>query len=174
MVVIHLTVGKVAVRPRIIGKFATVLQMAVVIWILLKWNQDLNPLWLKYLMAGAAICTGVSGLLYIWDGVKQLGSHPASSPATKNADNMRMIYRKLWQKIQLKLKEGDIAPEFSAATSGGGKISLADFKGKNVILYFYPKDDTPGCTKEACAFRDHFAEFKKARRGRPRRQHRFR
>jgi peroxiredoxin Q/BCP len=63
--------------------------------------------------------------------------------------------------IQPKLKEGDIAPVFSAVTSGGGKISLADFKGKSVILYFYPKDDTPGCTKEACAFRDHFFEFKK-------------
>ena len=80
MVVIHLTVGKVVVHPRIIGKCATVLQMAVVIWILLKWDQDLNPLWLEYLMAGAAICTGVSGLLYVWDGVKQLGSHPTSSP----------------------------------------------------------------------------------------------
>lgn len=63
--------------------------------------------------------------------------------------------------IELKLKVGDAAPKFTAATSGGGKISLADFKGKNVILYFYPKDDTPGCTKEACAFRDHFSEFKK-------------
>lgn len=62
---------------------------------------------------------------------------------------------------QTHLKEGDMAPDFSAATSGGGKISLADFKGKNVILYFYPKDDTPGCTKEACAFRDGFAEFQK-------------
>jgi peroxiredoxin Q/BCP len=61
---------------------------------------------------------------------------------------------------ELKLKEGDIAPDFVAATSGGGKISLADFRGKNVILYFYPRDDTPGCTKEACAFRDHFAQFK--------------
>ena len=65
------------------------------------------------------------------------------------------------KEIQLKLKEGDPAPDFSAATSGGGKISLADLKGKNVILYFYPKDDTPGCTKEACAFRDHFSDFKK-------------
>jgi peroxiredoxin Q/BCP len=63
--------------------------------------------------------------------------------------------------LDLKLKEGNTAPDFSAATNGGGKISLADFKGKNVILYFYPKDDTPGCTKEACAFRDGFAEFKK-------------
>jgi thioredoxin-dependent peroxiredoxin len=65
------------------------------------------------------------------------------------------------KEIQLKLHVGDMAPEFSAATSGGGKVSLADMKGKNVILYFYPKDDTPGCTKEACAFRDQFAGFKK-------------
>jgi thioredoxin-dependent peroxiredoxin len=63
--------------------------------------------------------------------------------------------------IELKLKEGDKAPEFSANTNAGGKISLADYLGKNVILYFYPKDDTPGCTKEACAFRDNFSEFKK-------------
>ena len=88
MVVIQLTVGKVVVHPRIIGKCATVLQMAVVIWILLKWDQDLNLLWLKYLMAGAAICTGVSGLLYVWDGVKQLGSHPASL-ASKATDSHR-------------------------------------------------------------------------------------
>ncbi|HWY30799.1 MAG TPA: thioredoxin-dependent thiol peroxidase [Candidatus Acidoferrum sp.] len=65
------------------------------------------------------------------------------------------------KEIELKLKEGDPAPQFSAVTTGGGKISLADYKGKNVILYFYPKDDTPGCTKEACAFRDYFADFKK-------------
>ena len=64
------------------------------------------------------------------------------------------------KEIQLALKEGDPAPEFSAATNGGGTISLADFRGKKVILYFYPKDDTPGCTKEACAFRDQFAAFK--------------
>lgn len=65
------------------------------------------------------------------------------------------------KEIELKLKEGDKAPDFTAQTNGGGKVSLADFKGKNVILYFYPKDDTPGCTKEACAFRDHFTKFKK-------------
>ena len=58
--------------------------------------------------------------------------------------------------IELKLKEGDLAPKFSVNTNGGGKISLADYKGQNVILYFYPKDDTPGCK-----FRDHFADFKK-------------
>jgi len=63
---------------------------------------------------------------------------------------------------EVKLKEGDKAPDFTAATNGGGKVSLSDFKGKNVILYFYPKDDTPGCTKEACTFRDHWDDFKKA------------
>jgi len=63
--------------------------------------------------------------------------------------------------LELKLKEGDKAPEFTAFTSGGGKVSLSDFAGKNVILYFYPRDNTPGCTVEACAFRDDFAQFKK-------------
>ena len=63
--------------------------------------------------------------------------------------------------IELKLKDGDVAPDFTATTNAGGRVSLADFKGKNIILYFYPRDDTSGCTKEACAFRDHFAEFKK-------------
>lgn len=65
------------------------------------------------------------------------------------------------KEIALKLQVGDQAPAFTAATNGGGTVSLADYKGKNVILYFYPKDDTPGCTKEACAFRDEFAVFKK-------------
>ena len=60
----------------------------------------------------------------------------------------------------LNLKEGDLAPDFTAAINGGGHVSLADFKGRNVVLYFYPRDDTPGCTKEACAFRDQFATFK--------------
>src|SRR5213595_379846 len=62
---------------------------------------------------------------------------------------------------EIKLKEGDKAPDFEAPTNGGCKVSLSDFKGRNVILYFYPRDDTPGCTKEACAFRDDFAAFKK-------------
>jgi peroxiredoxin Q/BCP len=63
--------------------------------------------------------------------------------------------------LKLKLKEGDKAPNFSCRTNGGAEMSLADFKGKAVILYFYPRDDTPGCTKEACGFRDAFAAFKK-------------
>src|SRR5262252_756348 len=64
-------------------------------------------------------------------------------------------------KLDLKLKEGDQAPDFTAKTNDGGKITLSDLKGKPVILYFYPRDDTPGCTKEACAFRDQFAAFTK-------------
>jgi peroxiredoxin Q/BCP len=64
--------------------------------------------------------------------------------------------------VELKLKEGDKAPNFSADTQTGERINLQDFKGKPVILYFYPKDDTPGCTKEACAFRDSYTDFKKA------------
>jgi cardiolipin synthase (CMP-forming) len=88
MLVIQLTVGKVVVHPRIIGKCATVLQMAVVIWILLKWDEGDGARWLNIWTVAAAVCTGVSGLLYIWDGVKQLGSHPASS-AKKATDSHR-------------------------------------------------------------------------------------
>ena len=54
------------------------------------------------------------------------------------------------------LKEGDIAPKFTAKNQNGDTISLSDFAGKDVILYFYPKDDTPGCTAEACDFRDNY------------------
>jgi thioredoxin-dependent peroxiredoxin len=51
---------------------------------------------------------------------------------------------------------GKAAPEFSVEASGGAKVSLKELRGKWVVLYFYPKDDTPGCTKEACGFRDSF------------------
>ncbi|HCN85017.1 MAG TPA: thioredoxin-dependent thiol peroxidase [Sphingobacteriaceae bacterium] len=54
------------------------------------------------------------------------------------------------------LKEGDKAPAFTANDQDGKQVSLSDFAGKNVILYFYPKDDTPGCTAEACSFRDNY------------------
>ena len=52
------------------------------------------------------------------------------------------------------LKEGDKAPDFSSKDQNGNPVELSDFKGQKVVLYFYPKDDTPGCTKEACSFRD--------------------
>lgn len=79
MVVIHITVGKVKVRPRMAGKIATVLQMISVIWILLRWDDGWGERWIVYLTAGAAVFTGVSGLLYVYDGVRQLSSSPSSS-----------------------------------------------------------------------------------------------
>lgn len=59
----------------------------------------------------------------------------------------------------ISLQVGAQAPAFAAATNGGGKVALKDFKGKHVVLYFYPKDNTPGCNKEACAFRDLHGDF---------------
>ena len=59
------------------------------------------------------------------------------------------------------IKEGKAAPAFTLEDANGKKVSLDDFAGKNVILYFYPKDDTPGCTKEACGFRDLWKEIGK-------------
>lgn len=59
------------------------------------------------------------------------------------------------------LKEGDKAPAFSLPSSEGREISLAELKGRTVVLYFYPKDDTPGCTQESCDFRDAYKKFGK-------------
>jgi len=59
------------------------------------------------------------------------------------------------------LKSGEKAPHFKLSSSTGKEIDLADYKGKKVVLYFYPKADTPGCTKEACGFRDAIAGYKK-------------
>jgi len=58
------------------------------------------------------------------------------------------------------LKTGDKAPDFEVNDSDGKIVHLKDFKGKKVVLYFYPKDDTPGCTKEACDFRDNISQLK--------------
>ena len=60
------------------------------------------------------------------------------------------------------IEEGKKAPAFKLGSSEGGEVSLKDLKGKIVVLYFYPKDDTPGCTREACEFRDSQAAIKKA------------
>ena len=57
------------------------------------------------------------------------------------------------------LKAGDPAPDFEAVLDSGDKVSLNQFKGKNVVLYFYPKDNTPGCTREACDFRDNISSL---------------
>ncbi len=58
------------------------------------------------------------------------------------------------------LSAGDAAPNFSVKNQHGDEVKLSDYRGKRVVLYFYPKDDTPGCTKEACSLRDGFSEFK--------------
>ena len=58
------------------------------------------------------------------------------------------------------LKEGDKAPAFTSKDQNGNSVSLAEFKGKKVVLYFYPKDSTPGCTAEACDFRDNYQGLK--------------
>ena len=63
----------------------------------------------------------------------------------------------------MSVEEGKRAPDFTAATDSGGKVRLYDLRGKAVILYFYPKDDTTGCTREACAFRDALPNFSKAK-----------
>lgn len=58
------------------------------------------------------------------------------------------------------LKEGDIAPDFTVKDENGEDVKLSDLLGQKVVLYFYPKDDTPGCTKEACSFRDNFSTLR--------------
>jgi peroxiredoxin Q/BCP len=65
------------------------------------------------------------------------------------------------KELELPVKEGDVAPLFSAKAGGSVTVALADLRGKNVVLYFYPRDNTPGCTIEACQFRDQFEDFKK-------------
>ncbi|MBL7776153.1 MAG: thioredoxin-dependent thiol peroxidase [Saprospiraceae bacterium] len=57
------------------------------------------------------------------------------------------------------LKEGDAAPTFSTPNEKGETVQLSDFSGKKLVLYFYPKDDTPGCTAEACSLRDNYQQF---------------
>ena len=59
------------------------------------------------------------------------------------------------------IAEGDKAPDFTLPTDGGGSITLSDLKGEWVVLYFYPRDDTPGCTKEACGFNDALPQLEK-------------
>ncbi|MCU0771458.1 MAG: CDP-alcohol phosphatidyltransferase family protein [Verrucomicrobia bacterium] len=75
LIVMHLTMGKPVIRPRWVGKTATVLQMATIMWVFLKLPEP----WLWGLTLGAAGCTAISGLLYVLDGVRQLSAHPASS-----------------------------------------------------------------------------------------------
>jgi len=83
MGVIQMMVGKVNVRPRWLGKTATVLQILCIVWVLLQWDHGAGERWFSLWTIAAAICTGVSGLGYVLDGVRQLSSHPTSSPTAK-------------------------------------------------------------------------------------------
>jgi peroxiredoxin Q/BCP len=60
------------------------------------------------------------------------------------------------------VSEGEPAPDFTAMTDAGERVSLSDFRGRPVVLYFYPKDDTPGCTTQACGIRDAYSDFERA------------
>ncbi len=62
--------------------------------------------------------------------------------------------------IAMPLQVGDLAPEFTLPDQDGASVALSSFRGQRVVIYFYPKDDTPGCTKEACNFRDLWKDFK--------------
>jgi phosphatidylglycerophosphate synthase len=82
MLVIQMTVGKVTARPHVIGKIATVLQMISAIWVLLKWDAAFGEKWILLWTVTAAALTGVSGIFYVLDGIKQLSASPRSSAMT--------------------------------------------------------------------------------------------
>jgi len=77
VVVIYYSCGHVTIRPILLGKIATVLQMTCVLWGLFKWSRE----WLVIWSAGAAVCTGISGFIYVYDGLRQLSASPSSGPA---------------------------------------------------------------------------------------------
>ncbi len=83
--------------------------------------------------------------------VMVVGSSIGCGKQTSNENNE--------EQVQQQLTVGVSAPNFTLADQDGKSHTLSDYKGKNVVLYFYPKNDTPGCTKEACAFRDDLAVF---------------
>jgi CDP-diacylglycerol--glycerol-3-phosphate 3-phosphatidyltransferase len=82
-IVVRLVVGRLTVKPHLTGKIATVFQMAVVLWILLRWDFTFHGPYLKILSVVAGVLTAFSGLLYVWDGMQQLSTHPSSSPTKK-------------------------------------------------------------------------------------------
>jgi cardiolipin synthase (CMP-forming) len=83
MIVIQFTVGKVTARPHVVGKVATVLQMISVLWVLLKWDAGGGAEWLLGWTVAAALLTGISGIIYVMDGVRQLRQSPRSAALPK-------------------------------------------------------------------------------------------
>ncbi|KMT03398.1 hypothetical protein BVRB_8g190860 [Beta vulgaris subsp. vulgaris] len=86
-------------------------------------------------------------------GLKFSHSSSVSSPSTSRSFKAAIV---------AKITEGSMAPAFTLKDQDGKNVSLTKFKGKPVVVYFYPADETPGCTKQACAFRDSYEKFKKA------------
>lgn len=80
----------------------------------------------------------------------------------KNRAATALVFISLFLAPLLGLKNGELVPDFETKNQDGKTIQLSKFHGSPVVLFFYPKDETPGCTKEACNFRDRFSEFKKA------------
>ena len=74
--------------------------------------------------------------------------------------NFRILFTLVSLFAFVALKPNDPAPTFTSTNQDGKVVSLSDFKGRFVLIYFYPKDDTPGCTKEACSFRDEYSKLK--------------
>ena len=68
------------------------------------------------------------------------------------------------KEVEMAIEEGKKAPAFTLPDASGAKVSLADYAGQHVIVYFYPRDDTPGCTKEACGFRDDMRDSRRPTR----------
>src|SRR5579871_2988537 len=93
----------------------------------------------------------------------RLRSRWKTSPATGRLRNIILhdSYNQETLQAMITLKEGDKAPAFTGIDAHGNKISLADYKGKRVALYFYPEDDTPTCTVQACNLRDNFSLLRK-------------
>ena len=92
---------------------------------------------------------------------KRHGYAAEGEPFDENTiPHIRMTKRTLGGK-RMSLEVGDKAPSFTLPADGGGKVALKDLKGKKIVLYFYPKDDTSGCTAESCAFRDNLPDFSK-------------
>eukprot|EP00270_Netrium_digitus_P012370 TRINITY_DN400_c0_g1_i1.p1 TRINITY_DN400_c0_g1~~TRINITY_DN400_c0_g1_i1.p1 ORF type:complete len:174 (-),score=22.91 TRINITY_DN400_c0_g1_i1:327-848(-) len=89
-----------------------------------------------------------------------LPAHPFSKPLASGS-HLASSGKVAIVSPRAKVSVGDAAPSFTLKDQRGRPFSLSKFKGKNVVLYFYPADDTPGCTKEACAFRDSYTVFRK-------------